>query len=146
MMWRVTSVTRCDESVMMTASCHHDVTMTWSWHSNDPGRPPPPHSPNCSLPQLLTLISRHWALSPRLIRSLCPGPGHVITLDQSEAWIQAMWSLSSNQRPVSWYSDYSGPIRGQYSGHVISLGQSEALWPGVRCHPCLSSSHSGSRD
>ena len=27
--------------------------------------------------------------------------GHVITLDQSEASIWVMWSLSTNQRPVS---------------------------------------------
>ena len=53
-------------------------------------------------------------------------PGHVITLSQSEASIQVMWSVSTNQRPVSRSCDHSRPIRGQYPGHVITLDQSEA--------------------
>ena len=32
----------------------------------------------------------------------------------------------TNQRPVIRSCDHSGPIRGQYSGHVITLDQSEA--------------------
>ena len=42
-------------------------------------------------------------------------PGHVITLDQSEASIQVAWSLSTNQRLVSRSRDHSRPIRGQYA-------------------------------
>ena len=59
-------------------------------------------------------------------------PGHVITLHQSEASIQVMWSLSTNQRPVSRSCDHSRPIRGQYPGHVITLHQSDTqspVWP-----------------
>ena len=37
------------------------------------------------------------------------------TRSQSEASIQVAWSLSTNQRPVSWSRDHSRPITGQYA-------------------------------
>ena len=42
--------------------------------------------------------------------------GHVITLSQSEASIQVMWSLLANLRPVFRACDHSQPIRSQYLG------------------------------
>ena len=36
---------------------------------------------------------------------------NIATLDQAEACIQVMWSLSTNQRPVSKSCDYSRQIR-----------------------------------
>ena len=76
--------------------------------------------------------------------------GRTCALDQSGTSIQVMWSLSTNQRPVSrscYHSrpirpegapalstnqrpvsrscDHSRPIRDQYQGHVITLDQSE---------------------
>ena len=54
-------------------------------------------------------------------------------LSQWEASIQVTWLLCTNERPVSWSRDHSGPMRGQYPGHVIPLAQWEARpsdnWP-----------------
>ena len=49
-------------------------------------------------------------------------PGVRVQIIQSEASIQVMWSLSSNQSPEA----RSIIPRGQYPGHVITLSQSES--------------------
>ena len=50
----------------------------------------------------------------RLCDHYCPirvqYPGHVIIIDQSEASIQVMWSLLSNQRPLSTGMYYQGQV------------------------------------
>ena len=53
----------------------------------------------------------------------------VSMLDWGYRVIHDFGSMRTNQRPVSRSSDNSWPIRGQYSGHVVTLHQSEAsIW------------------
>ena len=51
---------------------------------------------------------------------------HVCSGTNQSLSIQVTWSLSANQRPVSWSHDYCQPIRDQYPGHIITFVQSEA--------------------
>ena len=53
----------------------------------------------------------------------------VSMLDWGYRVIHDFGSMRTNQRPVSRSSDNSWPIRGQYSGHVVTLHQSKAsIW------------------
>ena len=69
----------------------------------------------------------HWQLTiPSFLPSVLPSFLHVCSGINQSLSIQVTWSLSANQRPVSWSHDYCQPIRDQYPGHIITFVQSEA--------------------
>ena len=68
----------------------------------------------CTVAEFICVMILKQNLSARALLSLCHPDSHTL-IDQSEASILVTWSLSTNQRPVSWPRDHSGLIRGQHS-------------------------------
>ena len=81
--------------------------------------------PPCLKEHCLGVLSL-WFLETLVGDTEQDSTGEILCDDKFHIEMIGYMYISTNQRPLFRSRDQSRPIRGQYSGHVISLDQSEA--------------------
>ena len=85
---------------------HRTLTRSWRW--------------------LVLIRGQYLGHLKAVLTNQRPASGQVISINQSKASIQVIWSVLSDQRPVFKTCYQYWPIRCQCSGHVMGFDQSEA--------------------